>query len=100
VALRNQFVDIATAQSTLQQKHNILNHVLVGDKVQEGRQRLNRLASQVLELSNKLKYEAAIALEVIQQIKHFFALEPLTFSTAAFCSEAGVMTAISASAEE
>lgn len=54
MALFKKLVDITTAQSTLEQKHNILNHVFVSDEVKEGGKWLNSLRSKVLEFSNKL----------------------------------------------
>ena len=54
VALFDELVDITARKGSLEQEHDILNHVLVGDKVKELRKRLDSLGSQVLELNNKL----------------------------------------------
>ena len=54
VALGNQLVNVAPRKRSLQQKHHILNHVLVRDEVQEGGKGLNGLSAQVLELRDEL----------------------------------------------
>jgi len=54
VALSNELINITSREGSLEQEHDVLNHVLVGDKVKEGRKRLNSLGSQVFELDNKL----------------------------------------------
>jgi hypothetical protein len=54
MALLEKLVNVTATESTLQQKHDILNHVFVGDEIKEGTERLNSLATQVLALRDKL----------------------------------------------
>ena len=55
VALRNQLVDITATEGSLEQQHDVLNHVLVRDKVNERRKRLHGLCPQVLEFRHDLR---------------------------------------------
>jgi hypothetical protein len=54
VALLNEFVDISARKSALEQENDVLDHVLVRDKVKELRERLHGLRTQVLELGDEL----------------------------------------------
>jgi hypothetical protein len=41
VALSDELVNVSSRKSSLEQKHDILNHVFVGDEIQKGSKRLN-----------------------------------------------------------
>ena len=54
MALLEKLVNVTATESTLQQKHDILDHVFVGDEIKKGTERLNSLTTQVLALNDKL----------------------------------------------
>jgi hypothetical protein len=57
VALSNELINVTSREGSLEQEHNVLNHVLVGNEIKEGGERLDGLCSQVFELDNKLMME-------------------------------------------
>jgi hypothetical protein len=54
VALCEEFVDVTSGEGTLEKEHNIFNHVLVGDEIEESCERLNSLGANILEFCDKL----------------------------------------------
>jgi len=54
VALFNELIDITTTKSSLEQEHDILDHVFVGNEVEESRKRFYCLCPQVLEFCDQL----------------------------------------------
>lgn len=52
VALLDELVDVAAGQGALQKHHDVLDHVLVRDVLQEGGQGLLCLCLQVVELDD------------------------------------------------
>lgn len=52
VALLDELVDVPARQGSLEEHHDVLDHVLVGDVLEEGRQRLLRLRLQEVELNH------------------------------------------------
>ena len=54
VTLRNELINITSTQGSLEKKHDVLDHVFVGDKVKKGRKRLHSLCPQVLEFCHQL----------------------------------------------
>mmetsp|Transcript_4549 Transcript_4549/g.9179 ORF Transcript_4549/g.9179 Transcript_4549/m.9179 type:complete len:353 (+) Transcript_4549:63-1121(+) len=54
VALLDQFIDITATEGSLQEKHDVFDHVLIRDKIKEGRERSNSLSTQVFKFGNKL----------------------------------------------
>ena len=54
VALCEEFVDVTSRQGTLEEKHDVLNHVLVGNEVEEGGEGFDCLGAYILELGHKL----------------------------------------------
>lgn len=54
VALRDELINIASTEGSLEKKHDVLDHILVGDEVKKGRKRLHRLCPQVLEFCHQL----------------------------------------------
>ena len=54
MALFEKFIDIPATQRSLEKEHDILDHVFIGDEVEESGQRFNSLSTQILELCYKL----------------------------------------------
>ncbi len=52
VALLDELVDVPARQGSLEEHHDVLDHVLVRDVLEEGRQRLLRLRLQEVELNH------------------------------------------------
>mmetsp|Transcript_14589 Transcript_14589/g.22090 ORF Transcript_14589/g.22090 Transcript_14589/m.22090 type:complete len:274 (-) Transcript_14589:228-1049(-) len=54
VALGEEFVDVAAGECSLEEEHDVLNHVFVGDEVEEGSEGLNCLCADIFELGYEL----------------------------------------------
>jgi hypothetical protein len=55
MALGDELIDITSTQGSLEKKHDVLNHVLVSDKVKKGGKGLNGLCPQILEFCHQLQ---------------------------------------------
>ena len=63
VTLGEELVDSTTGEGPFEQEHDVLNHVLVGDKVHEGGHGFDGLSAKVLELIHELREEREIRAE-------------------------------------
>mmetsp|Transcript_316 Transcript_316/g.590 ORF Transcript_316/g.590 Transcript_316/m.590 type:complete len:337 (-) Transcript_316:267-1277(-) len=54
VALGDEFVDVAATEGTLEEEHDVFDHVFVGDEVEEGGEGFDGLGAQILEFAYQL----------------------------------------------
>jgi hypothetical protein len=54
VALGEEFVDVAAGESAFEEEHDIFDHVLVGDEVEEGGEGFDCLGADVFEFGHEL----------------------------------------------
>ena len=55
VALSYELVYVTSAEGPLEEEHDVFDHVLIGDEVKKGGERLNGLRAKVLEFDYQLK---------------------------------------------
>ena len=55
MALSNEFVNVTSREGSLEKKHDVLNHVFVGDEIKKGGEGLNGLGTEVLEFGDQLE---------------------------------------------
>mmetsp|Transcript_10835 Transcript_10835/g.20640 ORF Transcript_10835/g.20640 Transcript_10835/m.20640 type:complete len:381 (-) Transcript_10835:78-1220(-) len=60
VALGDELVDVPAGEGALEQEHDVLDHVLERDEVEELAKRLDRLSAQVFELLHELLHSGAL----------------------------------------